>query len=297
MHFDLTDMQLMVNVASAQSMTRGAERTFLSLPAASNRVKNLEARLGTALFYRSSQGVTLTPSGETFVRHARVVLRQVEHLRGDMQEYASGVKGRVRMYANTTAMTEFMPDALGRYLARHPDVNVELRERMSFQVVQAVAEGLADVGIMAQGPHVDHVEFLPYRTDRLVLVTHESHPLAAHDQVDFTESLAYDYVGLSESSAIHSFLVQAADELGRVLRFRVEVGNFEAACRMVAAHVGISVTPETAAQRYAATMPLKIIHLNDAWAVRDLQICVRQFESLPLFAQQLVSLLVADGNA
>ena len=92
MHFDLIDMQLTVNVASDQSMTKGAERTFLSLPAASNRVKNLEARLGTTLFYRSSQGVTLTPSGEAFVRHARIVLRQVEHLRGDMQEYASGVK-------------------------------------------------------------------------------------------------------------------------------------------------------------------------------------------------------------
>src|SRR3546814_870918 len=150
MHFDLTDMQLMVNVASAQSMTRGAERSFLSLPAASNRVKNLESHLGTALFYRSSQGVTLTPSGEAFVRHARVVLRQLEHLRGDIQEYASGVKGRVRVYANTTAMNEFMPNILALYLGAHRDVNVELRERLSYLVVKAVADGSADIGITAQ---------------------------------------------------------------------------------------------------------------------------------------------------
>lgn len=297
MHFDLTDMQLMVNVAGAQSMTKGAERTFLSLPAASNRIKNLESRLGTALFYRSSQGVTLTPSGEAFVRHARVVLRQVEHLRGDMQEYASGVKGRVRIYANTTAMNEFMPSILGVYLSKHPDVNVELRERLSHQVVQAVADGAADIGLTAQSQGDSNLEFLPYRSDRLVVVTHQDHPLAKYNLIDFDETLSYDYVGLSEASAIHAFLLQAADDLGRILRFRVEVSNFEAACRMISAQVGIGITPETAARRHAQNMPLKLIKLRDPWALRKLQICVKQFQNLPLFAQQLISLLVADGDA
>lgn len=296
MHFDLTDMQLMVNVAGAQSMTKGAERSFLSLPAASNRVKNLESHLGTALFYRNSQGVTLTPSGEAFVRHARVVLRQLEHLRGDIQEYASGVKGRVRVYANTTAMNEFMPNILANYLAAHPDVNVELRERLSYLVVKAVADGTADIGITAHAGGGENIEFLPYRTDRLVLVTHKEHTLAANNSVDFDETLVYDYVGLSEASAIHAFLLQAADDLGRVLRFRVEVSNFEAVCRMIAAHVGIGVIPETAARRYVKDLPLQIISLNDAWALRRLHICVRQFDKLPIFAKELVSLLVKDGS-
>ncbi|WP_353149595.1 LysR substrate-binding domain-containing protein [Pollutimonas bauzanensis] len=296
MHFDLTDMQLMVNVAGAQSMTKGAERSFLSLPAASNRVKNLENHLGTALFYRNSQGVTLTPSGEAFVRHARIVLRQLEHLRGDIQEYASGVKGRVRVYANTTAMNEFMPNILATYLAAHPDVNVELRERLSYLVVKAVADGTADIGITAQEGGGENIEFLPYRTDRLVLVTHKDHALAEHKSVDFDDTLSYDYVGLSEASAIHAFLLQAADDLGRVLRFRVEVSNFEAACRMIAAHVGIGVVPETAARRYVKDLPLQIISLNDAWALRRLHICVRQFDRLPVFAKELVSLLVKDGS-
>ncbi|NYT60723.1 LysR family transcriptional regulator [Alcaligenaceae bacterium] len=295
MHFDLTDMQLMVNVAGAESMTKGAERSFLSLPAASNRVKNLENHLGTALFYRNSQGVTLTPSGEAFVRHARVVLRQLEHLRGDIQEYASGVKGRVRVYANTTAMNEFMPTILANYLAAHPDVNVELRERLSYLVVKAVADGTADIGITAQAGGGENIEFLPYRTDQLMLVTHQDHPLAASATVDFDETLGYDYVGLSEASAIHAFLLQAADDLGRVLRFRVEVSNFEAACRMIAAHVGIGVIPESAARRYVQDLPLKMIPLNDAWALRRLHICVRQFDKLPVFAKELVSLLVKDG--
>ncbi|TEA71851.1 LysR substrate-binding domain-containing protein [Allopusillimonas ginsengisoli] len=294
-HFDLIDMQLMVNVAGARSMTKGAERSFLSLPAASNRVKNLEQHLGTALFYRNSQGVTLTPSGEAFIRHARIILRQLEHLRGDIREYASGVKGHIRVFANTTAMNEFMPTVLARYLGAHPDVNVELRERLSYLIVKAVAEGTADIGITAQGSGGENIEFLPYRTDRLVLVTHRDHPLAGHDAVGFDETLAWDYVGLSEASAIHSFLLQAADDLGRVLRFRVEVSNFEAACRMIAAHVGIGIIPESAARRYVQGLPLAVISLNDEWSLRRLHICVRQFDKLPVFAKDLVSLLVKDA--
>ncbi|MBA4006247.1 MAG: LysR family transcriptional regulator, partial [Delftia sp.] len=96
MHFDLVDLRLMVHIADANSMTRGAELSFISLPAASTRIKNLEESIGTKLLYRTSQGVTLTPPGQAFVTHARMVLGQIEHLRGDMQEYVRGIKGHVR---------------------------------------------------------------------------------------------------------------------------------------------------------------------------------------------------------
>lgn len=295
MHFDLTDMQLMVNVAGAMSLTKGAEYSFLSLPAASNRVKNLEGHLGTALLYRSSQGVTLTPSGEAFVRHARIVLRQLEHLRGDIQEYAKGVKGQVRICANTTAMNEFIPAALERYLVDHPDVNIELRERLSYQVVKAVAEGAADIGITAQDSGGAGVEFLPYRSDRLILVTHADHPLAGRETQSFQDTLDYDYVCLFESSAIHSFLLKAAEDSGRILRVRVEVGNFETSCRLIAAQVGVGVIPESAARRYEKVMPLRLTALTDAWALRKLHICVQAVDRLPAFAKELLALLLQDA--
>ena len=88
MHFDLVDLRLMVHVADANSMTRGAELSFISLPAASTRIKNLEESIGVKLLYRTSQGVTLTLPGQAFVQHARTVLGQIEHLRGDMQDIA-----------------------------------------------------------------------------------------------------------------------------------------------------------------------------------------------------------------
>ena len=163
MHFDLVDLRLITCIAETDSLTRGAERFHMSVPAASTRIKNLEESMGAKLLYRTSQGVTLTPPGQAFLHHARVVLSQLEQLRGDMQEYARGIKGHVRIFANTTATTEFLPNDLRDFLAEHPDVNVELRERLSHDVVRAVSEGTADVGIVAGNVRPESLEVIDRR--------------------------------------------------------------------------------------------------------------------------------------
>jgi DNA-binding transcriptional LysR family regulator len=296
MHFDLTDLRLLVHVAEANSLTRGAERSHLSLPAASTRIKNLEQSVGAKLLYRTSQGVTLTPPGQAFVHHARLVLGQIEHLRGDMQEYARGIKGHLRVFANTTALGEFLPPVLRAYLLSHPDVNIDLRERLSHDIVRAVSEGQTDIGIVAGTVRTENLQTLAYRRDRLALVVPAGHALAGAASVDFEQTLEHDHVGLHEASAIHAFLRQVCDTLHRPLRLRIQVSNFEAACRMIEATVGVGILPESAARRHAQSMAIRIVPLNDDWALREMQICVRQLDALPAFARDLVDLLVEDAR-
>ncbi|MEO0317460.1 MAG: hypothetical protein RL404_1137 [Pseudomonadota bacterium] len=296
-HFDLPDIKLFVNIAEANSLTRGAERSHMSLPAASIRIKNLEEGLGVKLLYRTSQGVTLTPPGQAFMHHARLVLQQLTDLRGDLAEYVKGSRGHVRIFANTTAIAEFLPALLPKFLATHPDVNVDLKERLSHDIVRAVSEGKVDVGIVAGNVRTEGLEVLPFREDRLVLVTSESHPLANRERIEFSEALAYDFVGMIEASAIHSFLAQAANALHRQIKIRIQVGNFEAACRMIDANVGIGVVPYSAASRHAKSMGIRMVEISDEWAIRKLQICIRSMQALPLFARELVELLVSEGAA
>ncbi|MGY2488640.1 LysR substrate-binding domain-containing protein [Cupriavidus sp. CP313] len=295
MRFDLVDLKLFTHIAEAQSLTGGAQRSHLSLAAASTRIKNLEEHVGVKLLSRSSQGVKVTGAGETLLAHARRVLRQLEQLSGDLQEYAAGVKGHVRVFANTTAMSEFLPAVLRSYLVSHPDVTIDMHERLSPDIVRAVQEGMVDIGIIAGNVRTEGLEVMPYRRDRLVLATALSHPLAERGSVDFIDTLDYDFIGLPEASAIHNFLMRAATDLQRTLRWRVQVSNFETACRMIEANVGVGVLPETTARRHAKTMALRIVQLNDEWAERKLQICVADLGALPLFARKLVDLLVEDG--
>jgi DNA-binding transcriptional LysR family regulator len=295
-HFDLVDLRLFVNIAEMNSLTRGAERSHLSLPAASTRIKNLEDSLGTKLLYRASHGVTLTPPGQTLLHHALQMQRQMEHLCSDMQEYAQGVKGHIRLFANTTAITEFLPSVLSRFLATHCNVNVDLRERLSPSIVRAVCDGTADIGIVAGNVRTEGLEVLPYRQDRLILVCAKTHALGQRSSVSFEETLDLDYVCLPEASAIHSFLVEVANHAHKRLKLRIQVGNFEAMCRMISANVGIGILPESSARRQARTSDIHLVRLDDKWALRDLKICVRSLELLPNFARNLVELLVADAH-
>ena len=292
-HFDLPDIKLFVNIAETNSLTRGAERSHMSLPAASIRIKNLEEGLGAKLLYRTSQGVTLTPPGQAFMHHARLVLQQLADLRGDLAEYVKGAKGHVRIFANTTAMAEFLPAVLPKFLASHPDVNIDLKERLSNDIVRAVSEGKVDIGIVAGNVRTEGLEILPYVEDRLVLVTSNSHALAERDEIEFVEALGHDFVGMVEASAIHGFLAQAANDLHRSIKIRIQVGNFETACRMIEANVGLGVLPFSAASRHAKSMGIQIVEIKDEWAVRKLQICVRSVQALPVFARELIELLVS----
>ena len=296
MHFDLADLRLLVRIAEANSLTRGAEASFLSLPAASTRVKNLEDSIGAKLLFRSNQGVTLTPPGQAFVQHARTVLAQLETLTGDMQEYAKGIKGHLRVGATTTAMSEFLPPVFSTYLRAHPDVNIDLKERLSGDVVRLVSDSQLDIGVVAGPLRTETLQAIPYRADSLVLVVAREHELAFSDSVPFSRTLDYDHVGLHEASAIHAFLRQISSSLNRRLRMRIEVGNFETACRMIEANIGIGIVPLSSASRHAQRLAVTIVPLEDEWALRQQYIVVRKLDALPAFGIDLVDLLIEDGR-
>lgn len=294
-HFDLVDLRLFVRVAEATSLTRGAERSFLSVAAASLRIKNLEEALGAKLLYRTKRGVSTTEAGQVFMNHARKVLEQIERLQGDMQPFSRGVRGRVRLFANTTAISELLPAVLGRFLATHDTITIDLQERLSTEIVRAVHEGIADIGVVSANVRADGLETLPYKKDRLVLAIPLEHPLAEVPYIHFTDALDYDFVGLDPHSAIHTFLQHEVSELGRGMRLRIQVGSFDAMCRMIEASVGIGVLPEMAAQRHAKVTRIKTVQLLDEWANRELRICMRRLSELPVFARELIDFIVQSS--
>jgi len=288
MRFDLADLRLFVNVVEAGSITHGAERTHLAIAAASTRIRNMEAALGIPLLHRERQGIKPTEAGRTLVQHARRLLQQAERMHGDLGQYAEGIRGQVRLLSNTNALTEFLPEPLSAFLAAHPQVNIDLEERLSDEIVAAIADGTADIGIVAATVMTADLETLPFRTDRFVLVVAQSHLLASVEHRAFAEVLDCDFVGLDRTSALQRFLSEKAERVGRRLKLRVQLRSFDAVCRLVECNVGIGVVPATTAERHAKTMSLHRIELLDEWAVRKLTICVRRLSDLPIYARELV---------
>jgi DNA-binding transcriptional LysR family regulator len=295
MRFDLADLSLFRHVVEAGSITHGAERANLALAAASTRIRNMEETLGVALVTRGRQGVTPTQAGRTLLQHARTILRQAERLHEDLGAYGGGRAGQIRVLSNTNALTEFLPEALSSFLAGHPNVSVDLEERLSDEIVGLVAEGVADIGIVAGTVDARTLETYPFRRDRFVLVISRQHPLARRAKIAFEDVLDHDFVGLDRASALQRFLAGKAMRSGRPLRLRVQLRSFDAICRLVECDVGIGIVPETTAHRVAKSMAIAVVPLTDVWAVRELTICTRSMKELPLYARQLVEHLRAKG--
>lgn len=295
-HYDLVDLRLFINIAEAGNLTRGAERTNLSLGAASLRVKNLEEALGTQLLRRHSSGVEVTTAGRALLGHALRVYQQLECLHGDLQAFSSGVKGSLRVFANTTAITEHLPAALGAYLASHPRIDIDLEEKLSPDIARAVAEGTVDVGILAGTVRTEGLELIPYKRDRLVLALPAGHPLQSEGSIAFAQAAGLNFVSLHRGSAIHSFADQVASDMGIRLDVRIRVSGFEALCRMIEADVGVGLLPDSVARRLGASHRIGVVGLTDAWADRELKICIRDRQEMPAFARDLVDFLLAYEN-
>jgi DNA-binding transcriptional LysR family regulator len=295
MRFDLTDLRLFCDVADAGSITGGAEKSALALAAASTRIRGMEEALGAPLLTRSRQGVTPTEAGRTLLKHARTMLAQSARLREDLSAFAGGFSGEVRLLANTNALTEFLPEALSAFLADHPQVSVDLEERLSDEIVGLVAEGAADVGIVAGTVDVGALTTYPFRSDRFVVVTAVGHPLTGRPGASFAQVLDYDLVGLERSSSLQRFLTGKAAREGKPLRLRVQLRSFDAVCRLVECGVGVGVVPATTAARAAKTMALAVTDLADDWAIRDLTIVVRAGVELRPYAKALVESLRAQA--
>jgi DNA-binding transcriptional LysR family regulator len=295
MRYDLTDLRLFVAIAEARNLTRGAAHVHLAPSSASHRLRLLEEDLGTPLFERRSRGLAPTRAGDALLRNAREVFARIEQMHADLSPYAEGVRGHVSLWANTHATHTFLPDDLADFLKQHPQVSVTLEERTSPQIALAVASGEVDVGVLAEVATGDGVTLIPYRRDRLVLIVPASHALAGQGQVRFADVLDAPFVMLHAGSAIHTFTMNAAASLGRHLNVRIQVRSFEAVCRMVGAGVGVGLVPCSAASGRVMREPPVIVKMDEPWARRDLQICVRQGAALSGFAVALVENLRQSG--
>ncbi|MEH3040514.1 MAG: LysR family transcriptional regulator [Sphingomonas paucimobilis] len=286
MRFDLTDLRLFLAVVDAGSITHGAADAGLSLPAASERLRDMEATGDVVLLHRGRRGITPTEAGETLAHHARTILHQIAQMRGEIGQYAKGLRASVRIFANTAAITEFLPVRLGPWMAAHPQVDIDLKERESGDIARSVAAGFAEIGVLSSAVDTGHLILRPFAIDRLVVVAAREHPLAASRDVRFADILAHHFIGMA-GGALQDHIDGHAARLGTKPKLRVRLRSFEGICRMAGAGAGIGILPESAARRYRRSTGIALIRLRDPWATRRLSLCARDEGDLTAPAKAL----------
>ncbi|RDI22644.1 LysR family transcriptional regulator [Pseudacidovorax intermedius] len=271
---DIDSLALFVRAAELRNLTRAAEASHITVPAASRRLTQLEHQFNATLFARHSRGLELTPAGEHLLRLARNVIADVQHMRAEMVNYAAGNFAVLRVHGNTSAMSQFLPGDVARFQGDHAGARIVLEECWSDEAARRVRAGEADVGVVVEGCDVSGLWVRPYRSDRLAAVTREA-DAPVGETVAFADLLDRDLVGLEGSSTLTRLITAQASAQSRPMALRVQVRSFEAVCRAVQAGLGVGILPLAAAGSFAHALQLKVLPLADDWAVRRMQLCTR----------------------
>ena len=288
----------------AGSITQGAVRAHLALASASERLRHIEADAGVRLLERRARGVAATEAGEALAHHARLILRQQAVLKGELQDFAVGARGTLHLYANTGALTGFLPPRLAPWLADRPDLHVQLKARTSAEIVRLIAAGLAEAGLVtdavAREAHEAGLQLQPVAKDPLVLIVPAGHRLAQRRTAGLAEVLGEPFVGLAPGNALQDHIDEKARALGQgsgpgepwVLRIRMK--TFEGLCDMVAHGVGLGIVPQGVARRHRRSHGYRTVALGDDWARRRLCLCFRDWQQLPAVVRSLLAHLGAQ---
>lgn len=296
---DLTSLRLFVAVCDQRNIARAGELQHIGGSAISKRLAQLEAQVHAPLLERHRRGVVPTAAGEILLEHARAMLATADRIARDMTAYRHGVKGQVRVLASVSSITESLPDDIANFLslAEHAQIRVDLEERNSAELVSALREGLAPVGICWDAADLAGLQTRPYRGDALAVVVPAGHALARLASCSFAQTLAHDHVGLPASTAVHVMLARAAAVIGRPLYYRAVVSTFDAALRCVRAGLGLAIVPRQIAAASGGSEGLRIVALKEPWAQRRFAICYRHQDQLSPAARLLVEHLAQAAAA
>ena len=290
---DLKSLRLLVAVCEHRNIKQAALAENIEPSAISKRMASLETALGATLLVRSRRGVHPTPVGLALLEHARTMLYTMDRIDADVAAFSGGIRGHVRLLASASAVAESLLDDIAAFL-RDPanrDIKVDIEERLSRDVVRGVRDGTASIGVCWDGVDLLGLQQRPYKDDHLALAVHVDHPLASRSSLSFEQTLDFDHVGLPPATAVYTMLHRAAALAGRGLSYRAIVSNFDAALRVVAADLGVSVIPYQVAKGHAERGAIKVIALTNSWAKRRFALSFRDRTSLAPAAARLVDFL------
>jgi DNA-binding transcriptional LysR family regulator len=296
LRIDILTLQLFVAIVEEQSIAKAAEKKHIAVSAVSRRISDMEEMLQVELLYRHSKGIEPTSAGYALLEHARIVLGNLAHLETELVGYRQGTRGHIRLFVNKSAILESLAQELGAFLVLHPLVRVDLEESISPEIIQAVVENRADLGIFGGNIRAPELQVFPYRQDRLAAIVRSDHALAKRESLRFGDLVDQEFISLEKGSSIDTLCVKAAAELGRQLKLRVRVSGFDALLHLVGARMGVGVVPLEITGGRIGLNDVVAVPLDEPWAQRTLVLAVRDRTALPPATRLLVDYLL-DAEA
>jgi DNA-binding transcriptional LysR family regulator len=297
MAYDLQSFELFRSVVAAGSIAAAAARHGIAASAVSKRISDLEKALGVTLLTRHRRGIEVTPAGKVVMKHAAALDDRIARLETELRDEAHGSGGTIRIAANTSAITQFLPEDLAEFMLANPEMTIRMAEMESVEILDAVRSGAVEIGIFSGFTEARGLKVLPYRRDTLVVCAPRGHPLAARRVLRLKDLDGEKFVALQRRSSLQAHVDRCAAEIGVNIRTAVEVKSFDGVRRMVQARLGVAILPFGAVEAYLGDGSIAMIPIDEPWATRDLLIAVRDRAALSPSAEALLKTLQGQPRA
>ena len=276
----LAHIEGFIEIARLGNMRRAADALSISQPALTARLQGLEAELAAALFRRTHSGMVLTPAGRAFLPHADRALEAIRSGSSIVRALEHGVIGELALAVAPAVSAYVLPELLVRFTERHPDVRLLVRTGHSEEIVDLVARGEVELGIVRQLRDA-RVRSRPLYEDELVLVARPDHPFAEVGRVDVAEISRAQLILFDRTSSYYDLTNALFRVAGVAPRGVTEVDNIEAAKRMVERGLGVALLPGTAVADALSAGSLREIELAGTATIRRRIVAVERLESRP----------------
>jgi DNA-binding transcriptional LysR family regulator len=293
MMYNLLTLELFLCASRHKSLAKAAEEKNLVVSAVSKRILDLEKSIDVNLFYRKNSGVELTPAGIEMQKHCLEIFNSIKVMDESIKEYSKESSGTVRVTANSSSITQFLPEDFATFAKIFPKIKIKLKEKTSKEVILSVKENLSDIGIFSE--HVENTErlkIIDYKHDTLVLVVPEYHPLVSKLTVKIEDFIEHEMVGLEKGSSLQAMIDKQVQKKNLKIKKKVETVSFEGVRGMVEAGLGIAVLPTGAIKPYLKSSKLKIIKIDEKWAKRSIKIAIKNDDCIGKAGASLLNHLI-----
>lgn len=246
MHIELRELRLFVGVAHTCSFSLCAERHGISQPALSRTIRQMEERLGARLFDRDTRTVKLSPAGEHLLPTAERILREVDLGLTGLRQFVKGTRGRIVAACLPSLSAILLPGAITQFQATSPDVEFEVMDGLSGDVVEAVRLGRADVGLALRPVHDDALEYREICVDPFGLVCREDDPLATAASVSWADFETRPFIAMSPNSSVRMMTDAAFIQVMAPVKPLYQCSQMATAGALILNGMGISAMPRLA---------------------------------------------------
>lgn len=245
-NIETAELQAFLAVARQSSFRAAAEGLFITAPALSRRIENLEQALQERLFDRTTRRVSLTPAGELFRVHAQAVMDELELAVRSVEQGMAHRREHVTVACVPSVANNLLPLVLKPYARTHPNVRVRIIDENAAEVLESVRKGEADFGVNFIGAQEAEIDFQALTRERYLAVMPAHHPLAAQSSLHWKSLAGEKLVSVSSSSGNRSLIDNAFSRVPQRPVIQYETNHVAGAISLVAAGLGVALLPELA---------------------------------------------------